>query len=195
MRPIEGPPPLRLIHVVAIGSLPRVRAERLTQQISRFVAIPCHLDASRLSGEVRRLHGREQADADYLLRQLEEHPAPAGAAVVGIAETDLGLPILTYVFGVARAGGHTAVVSLARLKQEFYGLPADEKLTGRRVVAEVLHEVGHLLGLRHCAAYDCVMHFCADVGKVDLRGTSFCPSCAADLPPGFLRIRHAPSGR
>jgi archaemetzincin len=79
------------------------------------------------------------------------------------------------------------VVSLARLRQGFYGLPHDETLTARRAVAEVLHEVGHLGGLAHCDRYDCVMHFCPDVETIDLRGASYCDDCAAALPPGFLR--------
>jgi len=96
------------------------------------------------------------------------------------------LPIFTHVFGGARNGGHTAVVSLARLKPEFYGLPPDPALTTRRAVAEVLHEVGHLAGLAHCDDYRCLMHFSPEVEMIDLRGTTFCRSCAAELPPGFL---------
>jgi archaemetzincin len=186
MQPVEEIEQLQSIRIVPVGSLARAEGERLTALVSRYVALPCHFDETRLADALRFLPGREQADADYLLRRLEQHVVGAGTVVVGIADIDLGLPILTHVFGGARDGGHTAVVSLARLKQEFYGLPADEELTGRRAVAEVLHEVGHLAGLAHCDRYDCVMHFSPDVEAIDLRRLSYCAACALELPAGLL---------
>ena len=195
MHPVEGIGRLHSIHVVPVGSLAHTEGERLTALLSLHVAVPCSFNAASLDNELRLLPGREQADADYLLRRLEEHSVARGTAVVGVTETDLGLPILTHVFGGAREGGHTAVVSLARLRQEFYGLPASPQTTKRRAVAEILHEVGHLLGLRHCSAYDCLMHFSPDVESIDLRGLSFCEPCTAELPAGFLATASARYGR
>jgi len=175
------------VHIVPVGKLARERAQWLAALVSRHVRVPCRVDRNDLVDELRVLPGREQFDADYLLRRLEEHPAAPGAVVVGLTDVDLGLPILTHVFGGARAGGHTAVVSLARLEQGFYGLPRDNGLTARRAIAEVLHEVGHLAGLQHCDRYDCLMHFSPDVESIDLRGLAFCDDCAAILPEKFLR--------
>jgi hypothetical protein len=43
-------------------------------------------------------------------------------------------PVLTFVFGHAQLGGRVAVVSLARLRQEFYGLPPNrEVFSGARL--------------------------------------------------------------
>ena len=195
MQPVEGIERLHSIHVVPVGSLARAEGDRLTARLSRYVSVPCRFNEASLENELRLLPGREQADADYLLRRLEEHPVPRGVAVVGITEADLGLPILTHVFGGAREGGRTAVVSLARLRQEFYGLPPSPQMTARRAVAEILHEVGHLLGLSHCSAYDCLMHFSPDVESIDLRGLSFCPPCAEELPRGFLATKSVRYGR
>jgi len=195
MQPVEVNERFQSIRFVSVGSLARAESEHLAALVSRHLALPCHVDELGLEGALRLLPGREQADADYLLRRLEEHLVAKGTAVVGITEVDLGLPILTHVFGGARDGGHTAVVSLARLKQEFYGLPADEELTARRAVAEVLHEVGHLAGLAHCDRYDCVMHFSPDVEAIDLRGLAYCRECSAELPEGFLPTSRVPYGR
>ncbi len=53
--------------------------------------------------------------------------APADATrILGVTEGDLAIPTLTFVFGQAQLDGQVAVVSLARLRQEFYGLPADD---------------------------------------------------------------------
>lgn len=191
MRPAETNDRLQSVRFVPAGTLARPMGERVAALVSRHVGVPCRYDHVHLVGDLRLLPGREQADADHLLERLEEHAVDRGTVVVGITENDLALPVLTHVFGGAREGGHTAVVSLARLKQEYYGLPPDVGLFKRRIVAEVLHEIGHLGGLTHCDAYDCLMHFSPDVESIDLRGTSFCPVCADLLPEGFLPRRHA----
>ena len=181
---------IRELQLVPVGSLPRAEGERLTALVSRHVSLPCRYVDSRLDDELRFLPGREQANADHLLRRLEEHDVEPGIVVVGVTTVDLGLPIFTFVFGGARSGGHTAAVSVARLRPEFYGLPPDEGVTARRIVAEILHEVAHLAGLGHCDNYNCVMHFSTDVETIDLRGLSFCPDCAPELPRSFLPDQH-----
>jgi len=177
---------VRAIHLVPVGALPRAEGERLTALVSRHVGLPCRYVEAPLEGELQLLPGREQADADHALLRLEAHVVEPGTVVVGVTTVDLGLPIFTFVFGGARSGGHTAVVSLARLRPEFYGLPADAELTGRRAVAEILHEIAHLADLGHCDNYSCLMHFSTDVETIDLRGLSFCPDCASELPRRFL---------
>ena len=42
-----------------------------------------------------------------------------------------------------------------------------------------------LAGARYCNDLACVMHFATNVESVDLRGSAFCPSCTAKLPPGL----------
>jgi archaemetzincin len=136
--------------------------------------------------EPQILPERAQIHADDLLRQLEALPIEKGTKLVGVTLHDIAIPIFTFVFGRSRLGGTAALVSLARLKPEFYGMPADQAVTVRRGVAEILHEVGHNLELKHCRNYSCLMYFSHDVETVDLRGLSFCAACASLLPNDFL---------
>jgi archaemetzincin len=101
---------------------------------------------------------------------------------VGVTPKDVAIPIFTFVFGRARAGGSAALVSLARLDPAFYGLGQDNGLMAWRAVQEMLHELGHLALLGHCPDAACVMSFAGSVEKIDVRGAGFCARCAPGLP-------------
>jgi archaemetzincin len=152
------------------------------------VSAPCRARPAPLAGEPQRLADRDgQVDADLLLQRLERENDSGGDVLVGVTALDAAIPIFTFVFGRARHGGRAALVSLARLDPVFYGLPPDPERLERRAVDEILHELGHVAGLRHCDDYACLLHFAASVEKVDLRGPAFCAACAARLPASLRR--------
>lgn len=171
---------------LTIGAFPSAVVEDLIGRVSRKVSVPCRLGAPPIKGATPMLGDREQVDADELLRKLEKRHVEPGTLLVGMTMRDLGVKIFTFVFGQARRNGFAALVSMARLRPEFYGLPADPELTARRAVAEIFHELGHILGLMHCTDFNCIMHFATNVETIDLRGNDFCSTCTAALPPGFL---------
>ena len=43
------------------------------------------------------------------------------------------------------------------------------------MIAEVLHELGHLATLEHCASRACLMSFAGNVERVDARGRALLP--------------------
>ena len=88
---------------------------------------------------------------------------------------------LNFVFGLAIPSLGVAGVFLKRLKNEFYGWPPDEELFLRRVEKEVLHELGHLLGLEHCPNPKCVMSFSNSIEEVDFKEARFCEECKKKL--------------
>jgi predicted Zn-dependent protease len=183
----DEPKVVQALHFLTIGSFPRAYAEDLVARISRRVSVPCRLSDSTLRSPLPLLPEREQLDADALLTHLEKGPTDPGTIIIGLTLLDIGVRIFTFVFGQARHNGFAALVSLARLKPEFYGLAPDSDLTLRRAVTEILHELGHIAGLTHCVDFDCLMHFAANVESIDLRGASYCDTCKAALPPG-LRV-------
>ncbi len=95
--------------------------------------------------------------------------------VLGIIDVDLYVPDLNFVFGEASPAEGVAIISLVRLRQEYYGLPKDEELFLERVVKEAVHELGHLYGLRHCRDHRCVMYFSNSLVDTDRKGSTFCP--------------------
>ncbi len=125
--------------------------------------------------------GRRQFHSTKVLKHLLNNPSGGSLKTIGIVDVDLFIPILTFVFGEAQLGGKVAVVSTARLRQEFYGLPSSEPLTELRLVKECIHELGHTFGLTHCRNNRCVMYLSNTIRDVDAKGEVFCEKCADEL--------------
>jgi archaemetzincin len=100
---------------------------------------------------------------------------------LGIIDADLYVPGLNFVFGEADLMGCCALISLTRLRQEFYSLPADSGLFFQRVAKEAVHEIGHTLGLNHCPDVRCVMHFSNSLEDTDIKSSYLCANCARIL--------------
>jgi len=132
---------------------------------------------------------RQQYWSTPLLERLEEMRPDDADHILGIAEVDLFIPILTFVFGEALLSRPPALISLNRLRPAFYGLPPDPELTLERARREAVHELGHTCGLVHCQDYTCVMHVSRVADEIDLKGPGFCPTCAAAMGAGGLEVR------
>jgi archaemetzincin len=124
---------------------------------------------------------RRQYDAARMLRDVAA-AFPAGAAkILALTEVDLFHPILTFLYGQAQLGGSAALVSLARLRQDFYGLPPQPALAVRRLRKEALHELGHTFGLTHCRDSSCAMALSTSLDQLDVKNDSFCHTCRLAL--------------
>ncbi len=121
--------------------------------------------------------GRRQYSAVAFMRALAASPAPEVARLIALTERDLCIPMLSFVFGQAQLGGRVALVSLARLRQEFYGLPAHMPFLLARLEKETIHEVGHTFGLVHCLDRSCPMALSTTLQQLDLKTNTLCPSC------------------
>jgi len=120
---------------------------------------------------------RGQYNSTVFLKLLLGDSGDDAWRVLGVTSVDLFIPVLTYVFGEAQVNGRAAVVSSHRLRPEAYGLPVDRERLGDRLDKEAVHELGHTLGLLHCADHECVMTSSTYVEEIDLKQVEFCPSC------------------
>lgn len=123
--------------------------------------------------------GRSQYDAARILHQFENYSE--GKKTIIITSVDLFIPIFTFVFGLASLGGNVAIVSSNRLKNQYYGLPEDNRKLSERLLKEIIHELGHLYNLKHCKNYRCVMASSHTVDDLDIKGARFCSQCEANM--------------
>jgi archaemetzincin len=170
-----------------VGATPEVDREVLagiTHALPRRTGlepVPLELPSIDFAYDERRNQYASNAVLEMLLREC---PRDADK-LLALTERDLFIPVLTFVYGQAQLGGRVGAVSLARLRQQFYGLPPDPGVLLDRALKEILHESGHLYGLVHCADRACAMSLSTGIRQIDGKQASYCAACAVRLERGF----------
>jgi len=171
---------VRPIHIIPLsngspaGAAPGLEVlEHLASSLARAFRTPCRIRPDMFDVTPAQDARRGQYHSTAILQQMERAVDPDARV--------LYVPVLTFVFGEAQLDGNCAVVSTARLKEEFYGLPPREDLMRERLVKEAAHELGHTFGLRHCEDWRCVMSSSHGVERLDVKGAEFCKACRKPL--------------
>lgn len=138
---------------------------------------------------------RQQYSSTEILHVLKEHLPPDAVRLLGVLNRDIFIPMLTFIFGQAQLNGQIALISLTRLRQEFYGLPGDRGLFVERACKEALHELGHTFGLTHCLDRRCAMSLSTSIEQVDMKTREFCASCGRLLGESIAAINQDAQGR
>jgi len=183
------------IKIVPVGQVDDDVEDYLAFVLSDTFGIRC--ECLKVDVDYRQAYDarRRQYDSTQILSELLKLSIGPGSKLLGVSNLDLFVPIFTFVFGSAQVGGRAALISTGRLSQQFYGLQNDRDLFLLRCEKEAVHELGHAFGLGHCSRYECVMHFSNSIEHVDLKGSSFCAQCLAqvtELKEGVLRTFKIP---
>jgi archaemetzincin len=165
-----------MITLVPIGEVERSALETLRQSLTEAFGQRAQVEDGIPLPEGSWNQRRGQHLASILLAALLS-PPNSSDRVLGVVDVDIFAPGLNFVFGEADIAGRRALISLTRLRQEFYGFPKNENLFQERALKEAVHELGHTYGLKHCPNSACVMHFSNSLHDTDLKGWNFCPIC------------------
>ncbi len=169
------------INLVPSGSVPPVLIDFLINGLQKeFEAEVNLLEQVPLPAGAYNSRRRQYLAEAFL--PLLPPPGPGNhGLVLGVTAVDLFMPDLNFVFGLADFRQKCAIISLARLQPEFYGLPGSPQLFQKRALKEAVHELGHLLGLGHCPDPSCVMFFSNSLADTDRKGPGFCTACRGRL--------------
>jgi archaemetzincin len=169
------------IEIVPLSPGSPVPLRLLAGDLSSLLRMPVTCARCGVSSEGVLDVSRMQYHSGGMLELLLEHAGDGASKILGVTSQDLFLPVLTFVFGQAQVNNRAAVFSTFRLRNEFYGLPADPDLLYQRAFKEGLHELGHTFGLRHCREHPCVMNSSTYVEDIDLKPAVYCPPCLATI--------------
>lgn len=172
---------MNLVHLLRVGTTELSLVENLRTAIPRSLDVACEVLPFQLDPAPTYHIERQQFHSSEILQRMRSFVRPEDWRVLAIADVDLYIPILKYVFGEAQLGGPCAVVSTYRLRQEFYGLERDDSLLNQRLLKECVHELGHTLDLHHCQNYRCAMSSAHAVEWIDLRESTLCEACRSQL--------------
>lgn len=172
------------LQLLPVGELDPKVMEELRAGLGRIFRMPCEVLPKGLHPQFAFHPERGQHHSSEILARMHQQVGPDCWRVLGVTASDLYIPILTFVFGEAQLRGQCALVSLHRLRQEFYGLPADPALLRERLLKEAVHELGHTLALTHCDDYGCVMAASHSVEWIDLKGPYPCSVCQGKVMAG-----------
>ncbi len=172
---------LQDITLVSFGYFEEDFLKKIAGTVNRELLYPVHIKEGHIDITEYYDPGRRQYNGNRLLKEVDALYSTDTSKTIGLFNVDLFIPILTYIFGQAFLSGRTGIASLYRFSNERYGMNANDNLIFERFSKEIIHELGHTLGLIHCHVTDCVMRSGTYVEDIDQKNASFCIKCRNDL--------------
>ncbi len=165
------------ITLISYGYFGKDFLEKIAEDITREFLFPVNIEAYHIDLSEFYDPTRRQYNGEKLLKEVDTMSSPISLKTIGLFRVDIFIPILTYIFGQAFLGGRTGIASTYRLNNERYGMEPDEKLLQDRFRKEVIHELGHTFGLKHCHIPPFVMISSTHVEDIDQKSAQLCPKC------------------
>jgi len=172
-----------IVEIVTMGEISRQLLSNLTSKLveiySPFIE-SCVIGAALELPPAAYDSHRKQYRSDIILERVQ-HRITGENRVLAVADVDLYVPTLNFVFGQAQYPGRVALISICRLDPRFYCKPSSYEILLERAIKEATHELGHTFGLAHCPNPSCVMSFSNSILEVDGKSPTFCDVCRRKL--------------
>jgi len=134
---------------------------------------------SRSRGTYRQYYTRD------ILAALRKRVPNDAYCLIAVTKSDLyQVPERNYVFGEATFRERVGVYSFARYDPAWDGESGGHGAAMtilHRSLKVVVHEIGHMCGIRHCIHYHCVMNGSSDLIESDAAPLHLCPICRRKL--------------
>jgi archaemetzincin len=179
------------LRIVPLGNLPKEILDTVKGELENL-NIRCRVMPKIEVPQEAFNQWRKQYNAETIMNSIynksEVKFIDANIPSLLLTDYDLYYSGLNFVFGLEYPSKSCAIVSLARLRTEFYDEKPNKTLLHDRTVKEVLHEIGQYLGLGHCVNPKCVMAFSSSASDIDRKLKDFCDNCKMDLATRGLSL-------
>jgi len=166
------------ISIVPVNTLDAGFTERLALCLEERFLVSCIVERTLRVPRTALNSVRKQMFFNTLMSRVALAPvADPDAIRLAITEYDLYKTSHQFVFGDANEDQRIAIVSLHRLRSDFYGERADANLLFQRTLKETVHDLGHAFGLKHCYNARCAMYFSNSIYDTDNKLSHFCDIC------------------
>lgn len=167
------------IYLQPVGDIAEEILRYLGTKLEEVYGYQCKLAPRTMLPDSLYSPKRRQYNASVLVEVIAGKIPDDAEKLLGVVDVDIFVPGMNFIFGLAI--GNVSIISLTRLRPEYYGEKENEFLFKERTLKEAVHELGHTFGLRHCPDINCVMHFSNCLPDTDVKGTGFCSNCSRKL--------------
>ena len=183
---------MKIIELLRIGDVEQSILKRLKDGLDKsFKSLDMSLEINQEMIQLEKTEfnsERRQYNADRILKRIITlTKAHKSFRILGVIDKDIYSEPLNFVFGIAikpikRILGLpvTSLISVTRLREQFYNNPENENLFELRILKEAVHELGHTFSLEHCNKF-CIMRFSNSLMDTDKKPVQFCESCAKKI--------------
>jgi archaemetzincin len=124
---------------------------------------------------------RNQYFSTVLLHKLELLKSSGREKILGLVDDDMYTPNRAWVMGASDRFAGTSVISMYRLRQEYFGYEEEDKVLYRRTCKEAVHQLGHLHGMGACRNPRCAMFASDNMQDIDEKREKFCDNCLRNI--------------
>lgn len=172
---------IKTIKLLPVGRCDDDLAYRLRAGIKRRLDIDCELGDFIPRPLDAFDDARLQYEATKVLARVEQEQENGSDAILAIIDNDIYIEPFNFAFGHTGLRNHVGLLSLTRLKPEFWGDEPDRERFYHRALAEALYQLGRILGLSSCETDSCAMCAANGIADVDKKDIDYCPECRAGL--------------
>ena len=169
------------IGIVPINAMDTQFLERLALCLEERFLFTCGVERTLRIPRTTQNSVRKQMFLNTLVSRVASTSPSIDGLRLAVTDFDLYKTSHQFIFGDASEEQRVAVVSLHRLRSDFYGEAADANLLFQRTLKEAVHDLGHALGLKHCFNARCAMYFSNSIYDTDNKLSHFCDVCEKRL--------------